>query len=80
MPQVLDPVHEVGNGRSRIPVMCGKDLLHWVEFWLFGYYGGFSTHRAHVSIPPIDGGPHHQIFGKLRPGRSSRLFLLCSNY
>jgi len=77
---MLDPVYEVGNGCSRIPVMCGKDRFYWVEFRLFGYYGGFGTHWTHISIPPIDGGSHHEIVGKFRPARGARLFSKCSHF
>jgi hypothetical protein len=78
MSQVLDPMHEILNSCPGIAVMCSKDRFYWVEFRLFGYYGGFSTHWAHVSIPPIAAVLFIKFFGKLRPGRSSRLFSLCS--
>ncbi|MCJ9721133.1 hypothetical protein MOV66_04490 [Agrobacterium sp. SHOUNA12C] len=69
MPQVLDPVHEILNGRPRIAVMGSKDLFNRIELRLFGYCGGFSTHHTHFSIPLKDGGSHYQIVGKLRPAQ-----------
>jgi hypothetical protein len=77
--QVLDPAYEIFNGCPRIAIMCGKDRFDRIELRLIDYYGCFNTHWTHVSIPLGHGGYDHQVIGKLRPGRSSRLFLLCSD-
>jgi hypothetical protein len=76
MPQVLDPMHEVSNGGPGISIVGVKDCIYWVEFWLFGHYGGFSTHWAHVSTPPIDGGPLQQIVGKTQAGAQPAFVLI----
>ncbi|NTG74452.1 hypothetical protein G6M02_14085 [Agrobacterium rhizogenes] len=53
MAEVLNAPHKITDCCAGITAVSSKDRFYWFEFLLSGYYGGFSTHRTHISIPPV---------------------------